>query len=370
MRHMLLTIVLLLAAVIPVRATGPVIGIISPETGRLSYLGADIAQAVELAVDELNSSGGLLGESITVRHYDNKSELEDNILVTRQAVRDKVDCVIGPLVSSRALAAAKILQEAGIPMISPGASAAGVTLQGDYIFRSNFTNDFQGRIMAHFSSRQLKAKTAAIMTQVDETYSTTLTNAFGQAFRQSGGTVVYRGQYKASQTDFLEDIKEIQAASPDVLIIPGYDIEAARIIMLVRKQGLALPIVGGDAWSANISKLISNPNYLDGCYEIRHFSPTIATDAARIFMANYEERYGAMKHDVGALAYDAVLVYAAAVREAGTFSRAAVRNAISNINVKGITGTIRFDKNGDPKKPAQIVTYRDGTAVYFMVMEP
>ncbi|WP_147820422.1 ABC transporter substrate-binding protein [Salidesulfovibrio onnuriiensis] len=346
------------------------LAVIAPKSGPLAYLGLDIFHAAHLAVDEINRNGGLLGQSITLVEFDNKSDLRENVRAAEQIAQERFDAVIGPVVSSRALAAARIFQKAGIPMISPGASAEEVTRVGDYIFRSNFTNAFQGRIMAHFAALQIKAKKAAVLIQKDEVYSTSLAASFAETFVKLDGAVVYQGYYAAGQNDFRDDLEKIRQTRADALILPGYDREAALIINQARTMGMGIPVLGGDAWSTNVPRLVSDPLFLDQCYEIRHFARNIASDKARIFLARFEERYGPMQHDVGAIAYDAVLLYAAAVRKAESFDRAKVKNALFEVSVKGVTGNIRFNKTGDPEKPAVVVTYRDGQPVYFMVMEP
>lgn len=366
----ILTTALFILAASTALAAAPRLAVIGPGTGSLSYLGQDIFHAAHLAVDEINENGGLLGKKVTLEEFDNKSDLRENVRAAHQIAREQFDGVIGPVVSSRALAAAEIFQKAKIPMISPGASAQSVTLVGDYIFRSNFTNAFQGRIMAHFAALQLLGKRAAILFQKDEVYSISLTKAFTEAFQELDGAVIYEGPYQPGQTDFRKDLEKIQRDKADLLLVPGYDREAGRIIEQARGMGLDIPIIGGDAWSTNIPELVSNLSYLKDCYEIRHFARNIATDIARTFLARFEEKFGPMQHDVGAMTYDAVLLYAAAVRKAGTFDRAKVRDALSRVSIRGVTGNIAFDANGDPEKSAVIVTYRNGQPVYFMVMEP
>ncbi len=351
-------------------AAQPTIAVIAPVTGRYEFLGKDISQAVRLAVREINESGGLLGQQVAVKVFDNGSDLQENLLAAQKVVKGRYACVIGPVISSRALAAAKLLQKAGIPMIAPGSSATAVTQVGDYIFRSNFTSDFQGRIMAFFALRRLGAKTAAILIHAGEIYSAGLGASFKRNFEAIGGKVIYTGQYLPAQTNFIKDLSRIKLIKAEFLLIPGYDKEAAAIIEQARAMGITIPIMGGEGWSTNIPSLVKKKSYMDNCYEVRHFSRAIATDRARTFLADYIRAFGPMRHDAGALAYDAVLVYAEAVRKAGSFDNAMVKDALYRVSVKGITGSIRFNSTGDPEKSALIVTYREGQPVYFMTIEP
>ena len=136
--------------------------------------------AARFAVEEINKKGGLLGKPIELIEIDNQSTALGSKAAAEQAVKDGVTAVIGGSRSSHALAMAPVLQAAKIPMISPSATILELTRTGDYIFRACFVDDFQGAVMATFAIRDLKAKTAVVLTNTGNKYSMDLAKMFVQ----------------------------------------------------------------------------------------------------------------------------------------------------------------------------------------------
>lgn len=353
----------------PALAQKPIIAVIGSESGRLAYLHQDMFRAARYAVDEINVNGGLLSQQLEIVNLDNASESETSAHMAEKAVAMDVACVIGPMVSSHAVASAKVLQKAGIPMIATTATAPQVTLVGDYIFRACFTDAFQGRALAYFVFHQLHLDRAAILQQTNETYSASLTDAFSTAFAEVGGRVDTVEYYRAEQTDFSRELDAVRQSKAKALLIPGYAHEAASIISQARGMGMTIPILGGDAWGNKVHTL-ADKSVLTGCFQLRHWHRSTSNDLSRTFLHGYESIYGPMLQDVGALAYDGVQLFAAAARTAGSFEGKAIRNALLNTETKGVTGKIRLDQNGDPVKSALILTYRNGKPAFFMILEP
>ncbi|WP_187170570.1 ABC transporter substrate-binding protein [Salidesulfovibrio onnuriiensis] len=348
----------------------PTIAAIGPLTGRTAYLGTNFFQSLRYSVDALNQDGGLLGQKVRLVEIDNQSTPEGSSQAVRQAIAQNVDCVIGPLLSSKAIILARELQEAGIPMIAPIATAPGVTRVGDYIFRICFTDAFQGHALAHFAGRQLHAREAAVLIQKNELYSQSLADAFETSLEGYQGKVVFTGEYSAGQKDFTALLKQAIKHGMDVLMIPGYPKEAARIIDQVRAMGYGGPIIGGDGWSKRMAEFTKDTGNLRNCYEIRHFSRSTGNDIARRFLKGFEARYGTIEQDSAALAHDALLAYTHAVQAAGSLDRKKVMQALKRVSFQGATGNISFDAQGDPQKSAMVITYTGGAPQYFMVLEP
>ena len=109
-------------------------------------------------------------------------------VVSKLITRDHVVALIGENASSRSLAAAPIAQSYRVPMVSPSSTNVEVTKKGDYIFRVCFIDSYQGKVLATFARRNLKAKTAAILIDSRSDYSVGLAEAFRQSFTALGGT--------------------------------------------------------------------------------------------------------------------------------------------------------------------------------------
>src|SRR5262249_48029721 len=137
-------------------------------------------------------------------------------VVTKLLTQDRVNAVLGEVASSNSMAAAPICQREKVPMITPASTNENVTKTGDYIFRICFIDPFQGDVMAKFAANTLKAKKAAVLTDLGSDYSKGLSQAFKDSFQRLGGQIVVEKTYAKGDSDFNAQLSGIKAANPDV----------------------------------------------------------------------------------------------------------------------------------------------------------
>jgi branched-chain amino acid transport system substrate-binding protein len=187
---------LLLIFSLPAIAAEPVqIAAIFAKTGIAMTNNTPHIQCVELAVEEINSQGGLLGRPVQLIILDNKSSPIGSSMAAKKAVELQVPAVVGAAWSSHSLQMAPVLQEAKIPMITGSATNPKVTRIGNYIFRACFIDSFQAQAMAHFAYNDLGARKAGVLEIINEEFSLTLAELFVSAFQQAGGSVVLKESY-------------------------------------------------------------------------------------------------------------------------------------------------------------------------------
>src|SRR5713101_2052094 len=165
------TVVFLICALfgsaVSVRARDIVIGEFASLTGSEATFGINSSNGVELAKEEINDSGGVLGRKIKIIVEDDQSKPgQPSAAVKKLIASDKSIAILGEIASSRSLEAAPICQEAKIPMVSPGSTNPKVTEVGDYIFRVCFIDSFQGTVMAKFALDHLHAQKVAVLQDV------------------------------------------------------------------------------------------------------------------------------------------------------------------------------------------------------------
>ena len=164
------------------------IGFFGPLTGSTATWGQMGKKAVDLAVEEVNAQGGLLGKQVKVIYEDDQSLPEQAKIAALKLIKQhKVSALIGEYASSRSLAAAPEAQRNKIPMVSPFSTNPKVTAVGDYIFRVCYIDPFQGSAMAHFAYDQLGVRSAAILRDIKNDYSIGLANYFIETFTKLRG---------------------------------------------------------------------------------------------------------------------------------------------------------------------------------------
>lgn len=350
-----------------------VIAAIAAQTGDAAPSNRVLFEAVRFALDEINEAGGLLGRKVEVLEFDNQSTALGSLAAARQAVEANmgrgVAVVIGASWSDHSSAMAPLLQEAGIPMITPVSTNPKITLHGDHIFRACYIDPYQAAVMARFAFEDLGARTAVTLVNVSRGYSEDLARFFTDSFHELGGKVLWRGGYILDNADYKTLLRKVQELDPDVLYVPGDYRDSSFIIKQARDLGLRATILGADAFGLRLYDYIGEQ--ADGCYYTTHWHRDSPLRESWEFVRRWEKLHGEIRQTTIALTYDAVMLWAAAVKRAGSVDRAAVRDALAATeDFTGVTGAISFDANGDPIKPVVINKLENGEARFIRNVLP
>ncbi|MEY2493051.1 MAG: branched-chain amino acid transport system substrate-binding protein [Verrucomicrobiota bacterium] len=360
-------------ALSPVRAQDIVVGEFASLTGSEATFGINSSNGVELAKEEINNGGGVLGRKIRIVVEDDQSKPgQPSSAVKKLIASDKAVAIVGEIASSRSLEAAPICQEAKVPMVSPGSTNPRVTEAGDYIFRVCFIDPFQGTVMAKFALDNLKAKKVAILTDVRNDYSVGLTKYFKEYFTSHGGQIVSERSFSGGGTDrdFRAQLTAIKAAQPEAIFIPGYYTEAGLIAKQARSLGIKVPLLGGDGWdSPKLSEI--GGSAINGCYFSTHFSPQDKNPKVQDFVNKYRTKFNAMPDGMAPLGYDAMMILADAMKTAGGTEGAKVRDALANVkNYEGVTGKITIDEKRNATKSAVVLKVNGKQNDYVATVAP
>ena len=337
-----------------------VVGEFASLTGGNASFGQSAHKGTELAVDEINASGGLLGKKIKLITEDDQSLAGQPATIMRKFISsDKVIAVLGEVASSKSLEAAPICQANKIPMISPASTNPKVTEVGDYIFRVCFIDPFQGTVGAKFALGK-GWKNVAVLTDVKQDYCKGLADFFKEAFTKNGGTIVKEQSYSTGDKDFKAQITSIKAAHPDAIYVPGYYAEVALIARQAKQLGLKVPLLGGDGWVGDSLIPVAGPA-IEGSFFSNHYSEEDKSPVIQDFVKTYKAKYGTVPDAMAALGYDSANILADAIKRAGTTDSAKLRDAIASTkDYKAVTGTITLDANRNATKPAVMMTIKDG----------
>ncbi len=260
---------------------------------------ASYADAAQLAVDEINTNGGLLDnrtlELIT------RTDIEDASVAVQAAQQliqnDEIFALLGPNRSTHAVEVGPVAQRAQTPMITTGATNPSVTNAGDFIFVAAFADQFQGAVLARFVWEDLNKTTAAVLTLEGDVYTEGISMFFISHFAELGGTIIANEVYTQGDTLFTVQLGRVSAARPEIFFISGlvpdmtYVVRQTRTLPVLTPQGEPVILLGGDAWD--------NPVFLDeviaeveGSYFSGHFSAESTEPGARAFVRAYEAAYG------------------------------------------------------------------------------
>jgi branched-chain amino acid transport system substrate-binding protein len=348
------------------------IGEFASLTGSEAVFGQSSHKGTELAISEINAHGGVLGKQIELITEDNASKAGESATIVKKFItRDHVVAVLGEVASGRSLEAAPICQANQTPMVSPSSTNPKVTETGDYIFRVCFTDPFQGRLLADFAKKSLKAQRVAILSDVAAPYSVGLAKFFREPFIAAGGLIVADEKYSSKDKDFRAQLTAIKAQAPNALCVPGYYTEVGLIVAQARQLGLTIPIFGGDGWEAPALIEIAGAKALENTFYSTHFTPENPADDVQKFVSDFKAKYNEAPDAMAALGYDSAMVLVDAIKRAGTIEGPKVRDALAATkDYPCLTGKTTLDNRRDATKAAVIITVENGKFKYLQTIEP
>lgn len=355
----------------PAESDTVLVGEIFSFTGALAVYGISARNGIAVRVEEINSDGGINGKQIELRGYDDNSKSEDAAsAVKRLVTQDKVVAILGAITSGNTLAMAPIAQAAKTPMITPTATAVEVTKAGDYVFRTCFIDPFQGSAMGKFARENLKLTTAAVITDSKSPYAVGLTEFFTKKFTELGGKVVAQESFAQGDTDFRAQLTKMKKTKAQALYIPAYAEDVARIAEQARELGFKPVKLGSDGWdSQKLFELAKSA--VEGSYFTAHYSPEDPDPIVQNFIAAYKAKNASVPDSLAALGYDAAGVLFDAMKRAPNLSPEALRDAIAATKgFKGVTGSITFDADRNPVKPAAVLQVTNGAFKFKTKVEP
>lgn len=350
------------------------IGSVLSLSGGVSAYGIVQSQALDLAFDEINDDGGILGKQVERVEYD---ILGDNVetvsAVTRLATEDQVPVIIGADISSASKTAIETAAQMEVPVISASASADNVTVAADgnvepYGYRVAFQDSDQGRSLAQFASDTLNADKAVVLGDNSSDHGQGLMEMFEETFP---GKIVAYENYQAGQTDFTATLTKLNNLDFDVIFIPGYYEEGGPIIKQAREMGIDQPILGASGFGNSALIELAGHKNLKDVYYTTHFSKLSTDPRVEAFITNYTEMWDTEPDHFSALAYDTAYVVKDAIERAGSFDPKAINEALADTkDFDGITGTFSFDEMHNPIKTVSIVELQNGVETAVHEVEP
>jgi branched-chain amino acid transport system substrate-binding protein len=339
------------------------IGAVLPLTGDAAQWGVAAQRATQIAVDEVNASGGIQGRRVQVIFEDDQLQPRVGIQAMQKLVTvNKVPVVIGSISSAVTLAIAPIAEQNHVVLITPASTSHDVTNAGDFIFRTIPSDIYEGGVMASYAYSQKGYRHVAILS-VNAAGTKGMTDAFKDKFTSLGGDVPVYELVTQGATDFRAAVSKAIASRPDAIYVVGFPLETGHMIkqsvelgfkgQLLSAQPAEDPEVRNIAGSA-AEGLILTTTTID---------PATGSDASKAFASEYQKRYGTPPAVFSYEAYDAARLVLRAMQERGTTGEA-IRDYLYSVkDYDGVSGRFSFDKNGDVEKSIRIVTIRSGQFV-------
>ena len=362
-RHLSLIFGLVLATAVPGPAalSEVMVGFASPLSGPFSQFGERNRIAVEMAVEDLNAQGGVLGQEVTLVTVDDACGMQRSIEAARALIEAGVHVVVGHMCSHSSLLAAGIYETADVLMITPFSTHPRLTEEGrQNVFRLIGRDDDQGKLAGDFLADRFAGKRIAILHD-GSTYGEGLAQPARKQLRARGEAEAMYGMYPPTAQVYSDLIARLRTALIDVLYIGGYGPDAGLILRTARERGNDLRLVGGDGlgmdefWS--IAGELGEQTIFSSRPDVRD-----RADAAALLERFRSRGLGTRMGGLGA--YAAVQVWAQAVERAGKLELPAVARSLGRGRFDTVLGRVAFDRKGDLQGAAwQWKVWTDGDYV-------
>ena len=335
------------------------IGYAGPLTGDTAQYGTAVQAGLKMKIEEINAAGGINGKKLELISQDTKGDVNESVNIFKKLKgQDKVDIYVGNVLSGNSNAVAPLAQQMKAVMIDPAGTNIDVTKGKDFVFRTTFTDPYQGTAAAKYAAKN-GIKKVAILTNTSSDYSVGLAAAFKEEAAKQGLQVVEE-KYTKDDKDFKSILTNIKNQTPDAIFIPDYYGTVGLIATQAKELGMTAKYLGGDGWDGVQKDFAA---VTEGAVFASQFAPDDTTPMVQKFITAYKAKTGTDPNVFAALGYDTGNLIEAALKVAKDTSSEAVRDALKGLSLELVTGKLVFDADRNPQKAVTFVEVKGGKVV-------
>jgi len=316
-----------------------VIGVLCPTSGTEAYYGKDMLQSYQLAVKEINDAGGIMGRKIVLYQQDDGCDATMASQAATKIIANGVDFVVGGYCSGATIPALQLFYDADLLMLISAANSTRITEAG---FEQSFMLNSPGThalMTLTDLCKRLGTKKVALIHQGDD-YTQNLSDLCEKGLPESGIEIATVEVMEKGAADVSAIVTAIRNSGADFVYWCGYHADGSNVIKQLRQGGYTGDIAVGDG--------SASPELIDACGDagqgVYVTSPPFVEFAVggEKFVADYNAMHGMGPGTYATLCYDTIYVLKAAIEKANSTDLDKVRDAVKNIEYKGLSGLIKF----------------------------
>jgi len=331
-------------AVSAARADDIKIGIPGPVTGPIAYLGQHMKWGAELAIDEINATGGVLGRKLSLLMQDSSCRPAEGVAAARKLIdQDKVDLLVSDICSGSTMALMPVVEAARTPLIVAASTLPDITQKAGvggnkWVFRVVPDDIMQANVIA---KKMAGIKSIAFVAE-DTDYGRGGVRLLKERMDKSIN-ILSEDFVKTSDTDFLSILTRLRATNPDAIGVYMLDQQALNLMKQYAQFGLTAPLVARPPLISNLVVDLIASGKFNKSWTVYPYYDKYAGSMNAAFVNAYVQRHPEPPHYVAYGAYEAVLVAADAIKRAGSTDPDKMREALTRTDLEQILGPLRFD---------------------------
>ncbi len=336
------------------------IGASAPMTGPRALLGKYFKQGVDMAVEEINAEGGVLGQPLSVSFEDDQADNPNAAINAMSKLKEvgKVPVVLGPHFSVAQLATMKTYCDGSMISIT-SASGVPVTQQGcDFVIRIRGNDNLQAQALVAYALEHLKTTKIGVISIHDD-FGKGGAERVVAALKDKGITPVANESHNAGDTDFSAQLSRLSSAGAELVIMWTHDNESALIVRQARQFGLNFKFAGSTSLSQPAFINLAGPTG-EGVISATDFLPANPDPNVKAFVEKFQKKYGELPELYAATYYDSAKLAAEAINMAGSTDAKKVREAFGKIDRQGVLAHYKCEQNGDCNHQTNIIEIKNG----------
>lgn len=343
------------------------IGGIGPTTGGAAVYGQAVKNAMELATEEINAAGGINGYQVEISYEDDEHDAEKSVNAYNSLKDWGMQMLVGTVTSAPCTAVVEKTHEDNMFQLTPSGSAVE-SIQYDNAFRICFSDPNQGVASAQYIGENGLASKVAIIYDSSDVYSSGICEKFVSEAENQSFEIVSKESFTAdNKTDFSVQLQKAKDGGAELVFLPIYYTEASLILKQASTMGYAPEFFGCDGLDGILAVENFDTSLAEGVMLLTPFAADAEDELTQSFVSKYEEAYGDIPNQFAADAYDAMYAIKAAAEKADLTPDMSVsdlceamKTAMTEITVEGLTGTITWEADGEPSKDPKAVVISDG----------
>ena len=345
------------------------IGGIGPLTGDAAAYGQAVQNGAQLAVDEINAAGGINGIQIEFKMEDDENNAERSVNAYNTLKDWGMQILMGTVTSTPCIAVAEETHNDNMFMLTPSGTAVEC-IKYDNAFRVCFSDPNQGTASAQYIHDQNLATNVFAIYDSSNAYSAGIYENFATKAQELGMTVNAAAFTSDSNKDFSVQLQQAKSSGAEMIFLPIYYTEASLILTQANNLGLDVKFFGCDGLDGilNVENFITD--LAEGVMLLTPYAAISSDEKTQKFTSDYETKFGITPIQFAADAYDAIYIIKAAAEKAGVTAGMetsalcdALKAAMLEIEVPGITGTMTWNADGEPNKEPKGMIIQNGQYV-------
>jgi len=328
----------------PSSAAEPILlGVSGPLTGSNAQYGAQWKTGFDLALDQINGSGGIKGRPLQYVFEDSQSDPRQSVSIAQKFVNDPtIVAELGDFSSPASMAASPIYQRAGLVQFGFTNSHPDFTKGGEFMWSNTVNQADEQPALAEFAVKRLGLTRLAVI-HLNTDWGRISKDIFVKAAKEDGAEVVATEGFLPDEKDYRSTLVRIRESKPDGIVVIAYYADGALIARQLRSAGIKLPVVAvSSVYSPKFLEL--GGDAVEGIYTKANFFPEDPRPEVQTFVKAYQAKYGKDPDTFAAIAYDTVVLLSEVIKQYGT-ERKAIRDGLASIKdvPSVIYGRVTFD---------------------------